>query len=66
MNSRERVLAAQERRRTDRPPISLRCIEEVWAALARHFGVATPNEVQDRLDTDLRWQVLPYPTRRQL
>ena len=28
MNSRERVLAALERRRADRPPISLRCIEE--------------------------------------
>jgi uroporphyrinogen decarboxylase len=60
MNSRERVLAALERRRPDRPPISLRGIDEVWAALEHYFGVATPQAVQDCLDTDLRWITLPF------
>ncbi len=60
MNSRERVLAAAERRRTDRPPCSLRCIDETWEALQDFFGVGTRLEVQDCLDTDIRWITLPY------
>ncbi len=60
MTGRERVIAALERRRTDRPPIALRCIEEVWTKLERHFGVGTPNAVLDCLDVDLRWIALPF------
>lgn len=54
------MLAAFERRRPDRPPTSLRCIEEVWARLMAHFSVATRAEVLDALDVDLRWVSLPF------
>jgi uroporphyrinogen decarboxylase len=60
MNSRERILAAFARRRPDRPPTSLRCIEEVWKKLEGHFGVSTPNQVLDAMDIDLRWLPLPF------
>jgi uroporphyrinogen decarboxylase len=60
MNSRERVLAAASRRRTDRPPTSLRCTPEAWAALRDHLHVATNDDVLDALDVDLRWISLPF------
>jgi len=60
MNSRERVLAAFERRRPDRPPTSLRCIDEVWTSLMAHFGVSTRTAALDALDVDLRWLTLPF------
>ena len=40
MNSRERVIAACERRRPDRPPIDLTCTPEAMAALQTHLGLA--------------------------
>lgn len=60
MNSRERVLAAAERRRPDRPATSLRCTPEVWQALQVALGVETVNGVLDALDIDLRWVPLPF------
>jgi uroporphyrinogen decarboxylase len=60
MNSRERVLAAASRQRTDRPPTSLRCTGEAWEALRRHLDVATNDDVLDALDVDLRWVKLPF------
>jgi uroporphyrinogen decarboxylase len=60
MNSRERILAACERRRPDRPPIALRCTPEAWEALRQHLGVASNTEVMDTLDIDLRWISLPF------
>ena len=60
MNSRERVLAAARRQRTDRPPSSLRCTPEAWEALRRYLGVKTNNDVLDALDIDLRWISLPF------
>ena len=60
VDSRERIIAATERRKTDRPPTGLRCIEEVWKKLETRFGVHTSNEVLDRLDVDLRWISLPF------
>lgn len=54
MNSRERVLAAAERWRPDRPATSLRCTPEVWSALQAYFGVRTNDEVLDELDIDWR------------
>jgi uroporphyrinogen decarboxylase len=59
MRSRERVLAAAQRKRTDRPPASLRCTPEVWEGLAQKLGVKTNIEVLDVLDTDLRWFYTP-------
>lgn len=60
MNSKERVLAAAQRQRTDRPPSGLRCTPEAWEALRGHLGVETNNEVLDALDVDLRWIYLPF------
>ena len=60
MQSRDRVLAALERRWPDRPATSLRCTPEVWEALGKHFGVETSTEVLDAFDTDLRWIGLPF------
>jgi len=60
MNSRERILAAAERRRPDRPATSLRCTPEVWQALQAALGVDSVNGVLDALDIDLRWVPLPF------
>ncbi len=60
MNSRERVSAASMRKRTDRPPTSLRCTPEAWEMLRNHLGVKTNNEALDVLDIDLRWVSVPF------
>jgi uroporphyrinogen decarboxylase len=60
MNSRERVLAAASRQRTDRPPTSLRCTPEAWKSLREHLDVETDNDALDALDVDLRWVSLPF------
>lgn len=60
MTSKERVMAAFNRQPTDRPPTSLRCTPEVWAALQQHFGVDTNEDVLDELDIDMRMVYLPY------
>ena len=60
MNSRERVLAAAERRRPDRPPIDLTCTPEAMAALQAHLGLSSGNAVLDRLDVDMRRVGLPF------
>jgi uroporphyrinogen decarboxylase len=60
MNSRERVLAAASRRRTDRPPTSLRCTPEAWMSLREHLHVDTDDDVLDALDVDLRWISMPF------
>jgi uroporphyrinogen decarboxylase len=60
MNSRDRILAALERRRPDRPATSLRCIEEVWGKLEERLSVSTPNGVLDALEADLRWLPLLF------
>lgn len=60
MNSRERVLAATERRLPDRPATSLRCTPEVWLKLQEALGVEGVNGVLDALDIDLRWIPLPF------
>jgi uroporphyrinogen decarboxylase len=60
MNSRERVLAAASRQRTDRPPTSLRCTPEAWTSLRDYLHVGTDDEVLDALDVDLRWISMPF------
>ncbi len=60
MTSKQRVLAAASRRRTDRPPTSLRCTPEAWEALRKHLHVETNDDVLDALDIDLRWLPLPF------
>lgn len=58
--SRERVIAAFERRIADHPATDLRCTEEAWTALKKHFNVETNNDVLDALNIDMRWLYLPY------
>ena len=60
MTSKERVLAAARRQRTDRPPTGLRCTAEAWEALRTHLGVGTNEEVLDTLDVDLRIVGVPF------
>jgi len=60
MNSKERVLAAARRERTDRPPTGLRCTPEAWQALREYLGVETNDDVLDTLDIDLRWMRLSF------
>ena len=60
MNSRERVIAACERRRPDRPPIDLTCTPEAMAALQKHLGQPTGAAVLDHLDVDMRRVGLPF------
>ena len=55
MTSLERILAASERKKTDRPCSSLRCTPEAWESLRTYFSVSTNLEVMDILDIDLRW-----------
>ena len=60
MTSKERVLLAAKRKKTDRPPTSLRCTCEVWQALKAHFNVQSNSEVLDCLDIDYRWIGVDY------
>ena len=60
MNSKERVMAAFKREKTDRPPTFLRCTPEIWTALKKHFSVYTIEDVMDELDIDMRMVYLPY------
>jgi uroporphyrinogen decarboxylase len=54
MTSRERVLAAIDHREPDRLPITFDAEKEVIAALMKHFGVATRDEVWNALHVDTR------------
>ena len=60
MTSQERIIAAAERRKTDKVPTSLRCTPEAQQALIEHLGVSTKQEVYDELDIDLRWVHVPF------
>lgn len=60
MTSQERILAAAQRRPTDRVPTSLRLTSEALARLEAHLGVKSLNAVMDTLDIDLRWLRLPF------
>ncbi len=64
MDSRDRVLAACERRRPDRPACSLRFTPEALESLRVHLGVPESDhvaqDVLDDLDTDLRWVDVPF------
>jgi uroporphyrinogen decarboxylase len=54
MNSRERVLAAVERRRPDRVPADYKADPQVDARLCARLGAGGLDALQDRLDTDIR------------
>lgn len=59
MTSKERIRAAVEHRETDRVPSTMQCVETAWEKLMKHFGVGTPEEVQEILDIDTRIMDLP-------
>ncbi len=54
MDSRQRVLAAINHQSADRVPITFDAEKEVIAALQKHFGVSTRDEVWDALHVDTR------------
>ncbi len=58
MTSRERVLTAVNHRLPDRVPITFDAEPPVKAALSRHFGTATKDELWDALHVDT-WFVSP-------
>ena len=60
MTSKERLRAAADHRRIDRPCSSLRCTSEAWTTLRDHLGVSTNQEALDELDIDMRWVRLPF------
>lgn len=60
INSRERVLAAATRRKTDRLATSLRCTVEAWQKMRGYLAVRTDQEVLDTLDIDMRWISVPF------
>lgn len=64
MNSQQRVLAAAERRRPDRPATSARFTSEALELMRAHLGVPasdnTLNDVLDVLDSDIRWVAAPF------
>ena len=64
MNSRSRVLAACERRKSERPPTSARFTFDALELMRIHLGLPESdnllNEVLDELDVDLRWLPLPF------
>lgn len=59
MTSKERIRAVLERRTPDRVPSTMQCVETAWEKLMRHFGVTTPEEIQEILDIDTRIMDLP-------
>ncbi len=64
MNSQERVLAAGERTRTDRPATSLRFTPEALESMRVHLELPESdnllNNVLDELDVDVRWVPVPF------
>ena len=66
--SKQRVLAAVDHKVSDRTPITFDAEKEVYAALHRHLGTASEEELFDRLNCDT-WMVLPgsfiYPASEQ-
>lgn len=63
INSRQRVLAATERRVSDRPASSLRFTVEALDMMRRHLGLGagtTLYGILDELDVDLRWIKVPF------
>ncbi|MBI3920111.1 MAG: hypothetical protein HY318_01740 [Armatimonadetes bacterium] len=60
MNSKERVQAAANRIRPDRPATSLRATPEAWESLRNYLGVKTNDEVMDVLDIDVRQLSIPF------
>ncbi|HPD13900.1 MAG TPA: uroporphyrinogen decarboxylase family protein [Planctomycetota bacterium] len=55
MDSRDRVALALAHREPDRVPIDYWATPEVTARLLRHFGLATAEELLQRLDVDFRY-----------
>jgi len=60
MTGKERVVAAANRRKTDKPPTSLRCTSEAAEALMEYLGVPTYIDALDKMEVDLRWIGVPY------
>ncbi len=55
MTSRERVLAALNHTKPDRPPLNYFGTRETTARLLRHFGLSTIEELRVQLGADMRY-----------
>ena len=55
MTSRERVLAALEHRKPDRPPLNFFGTAEVWEKMKRHLQLETDEEVRRYIGSDMRY-----------
>jgi len=60
MTSRERVMAALEHRRPDRPPMNFYGTPEVWDKLKRHLRLETDEAVRRYLGSDMRYVAPKY------
>jgi uroporphyrinogen decarboxylase len=61
MLPRERVLAAIDRRETDRVPVDLWAEEPVWERLLGDLGLSTRDALLERLEVDVRYISPLYP-----
>jgi uroporphyrinogen decarboxylase len=64
MTSRERVLAAIDRRSPDRTPRDFWAEEPAWRRLMQHVGHADRDRLLDDLDVDIRHLEVPAPPER--
>jgi len=60
MTSRERILAAFAHEQPDYTPCDYFATPEIHQALFEHFGVATIEDIQQCLGTDIRYVAPPY------
>lgn len=60
MESYDRVIAALEHKKTDRPPTDFAATPETRQALLDRLALATPRALLDRLDIDIRWMAPRY------
>jgi hypothetical protein len=58
MNSRERVIAAFERKGPDRVPLDGSFRQDVWKKLEKHFGTTDGEKIREHLGLDFRYPML--------
>ena len=60
MTSKERVRAAISHKEPDVVPASMNCVAEQWEQLMKHYSKASPDEVMDHFEIDIRAVDAPY------
>lgn len=59
MNSKERVRAAVQHKKTDYVPSTMQCVEAAWEKIRKEFGAGDNDQVMERLKIDVRNLDLP-------